>query len=165
MELAERLSIPVATSLNGKGTIPDDHPLSVGVMGTYSRWCANRAVFEADLVFFIGSHTGSQVTNNWRIPAIGTPMIQLDIDPQELGRNYPNTVSLLGDAKVTLRRLLEVLTASGAEGRMGAARPGTGHGWREEVAPMRDSDAIPMRPERICKEITEFLPPERGGGG
>ena len=61
------------------------------------------------MVFFIGSHTGSQVTNNWRIPAIGTPVIQLDIYPQELGRNYPNTVSLLGDAKVTLRRLLEVL--------------------------------------------------------
>ena len=160
MELAERLSIPVATSLNGKGTIPDDHPLSVGVMGTYSRWCANRAVFEADLVFFIGSHTGSQVTNNWRIPAIGTPVIQLDIDPQELGRNYPNTVSLLGDAKVTLRRLLEVLTPEAPKTEWVQRVQQLVHGWREEVAPMRDSEAIPMRPERICKEITEFLPPD-----
>jgi acetolactate synthase-1/2/3 large subunit len=160
MELAERLSIPVATSLNGKGTIPDDHPLSVGVMGTYSRWCANRAVFEADLVFFIGSHTGSQVTNNWRIPAIGTPVIQLDIDPQELGRNYPNTVSLLGDAKVTLRRLLEVLTPGAPKTEWVLRVQQLVQGWREEVAPMRDSEAIPMRPERICKEITEFLPPE-----
>ena len=160
VELAERLSIPVATSLNGKGTIPDDHPLSAGVMGTYSRWCANRAVFEADLVFFIGSHTGSQVTNNWRIPAIGTPVIQLDIDPQELGRNYPNTVSLLGDAKVTLRRLLEVLTPEAPKTEWVQRVQQLVHGWREEVAPMRDSDAIPMRPERICKEITEFLPPD-----
>jgi len=160
MELAERLSIPVATSLNGKGTIPDDHPLSAGVMGTYSRWCANRAVFEADLVFFIGSHTGSQVTNNWRIPAIGTPVIQLDIYPQELGRNYPNTVSLLGDAKVTLRRLLEVLTLEAPKTEWVQRVQQLVHGWREEVVPMRDSDAIPMRPERICKEITEFLPPD-----
>ena len=158
MELAERLSIPVGTSLNGKGTIPDDHPLSVGVMGTCSRWCANRVVFEADLVFFIGSHTGSQVTNNWRIPAIGTPVIQLDIDPLELGRNYPNTVSLLGDAKVTLRRLLEVLQPAAPKAEWLQRVQGLVSGWREEVAPMRDSDAIPMRPERICKEITEFLP-------
>jgi acetolactate synthase-1/2/3 large subunit len=150
----------VATSLNSKGTIPDDHPLSVGVMGTYSRWCANRAVFEADLVFFIGSHTGSQVTNNWRVPAIGTPVIQLDIDPQELGRNYPNTVSLLGDAKVTLRRLLEVFTPEAPKTAWVQRVQQLVHGWRVEVAPMRDSDAIPMRPERLCKEITESLPPD-----
>jgi acetolactate synthase-1/2/3 large subunit len=65
VELAELLSIPVATSLNAKGTIPDHHPLSAGVCGTYSRWCANRIVWEADLIFFIGSRTGSQVTTEW----------------------------------------------------------------------------------------------------
>ena len=68
VELAEMLSIPVATSLNAKGAIPDSHPLSVGVVGSYSRWCANRVVHEADLVLYIGSHTGSQVTNEWRVP-------------------------------------------------------------------------------------------------
>jgi acetolactate synthase-1/2/3 large subunit len=158
VELAKRLWIPVATSLNGKGTIPDDHQLSVGVVGTYSRSCANRVVAEADLVFFIGSHTGSQVTNNWRIPAIGTPVIQLDIDPLELGRNYPNTVSLLGDAKVTLRRLLEVLKPAALKAEWVQRVEDLVGGWRAEVGSLRDSDAIPMRPERICKEITEFLP-------
>ena len=68
--------------------------------GAYSRDCANRALAEADLVFFVGSHTGGQVTNNWMFPRLGTKVIQLDIDPQELGRNYPNAVSILGDAKV-----------------------------------------------------------------
>src|SRR5439155_24144880 len=52
VELAEKLSIPIVTGLNAKGTIPDDHPLTVGVVGTYSRACANRLVSEADLVFF-----------------------------------------------------------------------------------------------------------------
>jgi acetolactate synthase I/II/III large subunit len=160
VELAKRLWIPVATSLNGKGTIPDDHQLSVGVVGTYSRSCANRVVAEADLVFFIGSHTGSQVTNNWRIPAIGTPVIQLDIDPLELGRNYPNTVSLLGDAKVTLHRLLEVLKPAALKAEWVQRVEDLVGGWRAEVGPLRDSDAIPMRPERICKEITAFLPPD-----
>ena len=158
VELAEMLSIPVATSLNAKGTISDDHPLSVGVVGTYSRWCANRTVAEADLVFFIGSHTGSQVTNNWKIPRPGTAVMQLDIAPGELGRNYPNSVSLLGDAKVTLRRLIETLVPM--EPRTGWVRRAqqlVGE-WRAETAPLRNSDAVPMRPERICQEITEFLP-------
>jgi acetolactate synthase-1/2/3 large subunit len=158
VQLAEMLSIPVATSLNGKGTISDDHPLSVGVVGTYSRWCANRAVAEADLVFFIGSHTGSQVTNNWKIPRAGTPVIQMDISPADLGRNYPNVVSLLGDAKVTLRRLIDALKPM--EPRTGWVRrvQQLVSEWRNEVAPLRDSNAVPMRPERICNEITDFLP-------
>jgi len=84
LELAETLSIPVATSLNGKDLIPDHHRLSVGVVGTYSRWCANRVVSEADLVLFAGSHTGDQVTNEWTIPRLGTSVIQIDIDPLEL---------------------------------------------------------------------------------
>ena len=113
VELAEMLSIPVATSLNAKGSIPDDHPLAVGVCGSYSRWCANRAVSEADLVLFIGSHTGSQVTNEWQIPPMGTPVIQIDIDGAELGRSYPTTVALQGDAQVTLRRLIDVLEPIG----------------------------------------------------
>src|SRR5260370_18769710 len=82
------------------------NPLSVGVVGGYSRDCANKAVAEADLVFFIGSHTGGQVSVSWKVPAPGTPVIQLDIDAEELGRNYPNTVSLIGDAKVTLRQMI-----------------------------------------------------------
>jgi acetolactate synthase-1/2/3 large subunit len=65
----------------------------------------------------------------------------------------------LGDAKVTLRRLLEVLTPAALKADWAGRVQELVSGWREEVAPMRDSEAIPMRPERICKEITEFLPP------
>ena len=158
VELAEMLSIPVATSLNAKGTIPDDHPLSVGVCGTYSRWCANRVVSEADLVFFIGSHTGSQVTTEWQIPRTGTPVIQLDIDPAELGRSYPIQVGLQGDARASLRKLIEHLEPLGNRGDwVGRAQELVG-AWREEVAPLANSDASPIRPERLCKEISEYLP-------
>ena len=87
--LAEALQIPVATSLNGKDSIPGNHPLSVGVAGTYSRESANRVVNAADLVCFIGSETGGMTTHFWAVPKIGTPAIQIDIDPEALGRNYP----------------------------------------------------------------------------
>ena len=160
VDLAEKLRIPVATSLDAKGTIPDTHPLAVGVAGTYSRACANRAVAEADLVFFVGSRAGGQVTHFWRIPPAGTQVIQLDIDPVELGRNYPNAVSLLGDARVTLRHLIDLTQPKPPE----AAKAWTEKvqrlvaEWRAEMAPFMESEAVPLRPERICKEITETLP-------
>ena len=158
VQLAEMLSIPVATSLNAKGAIPDDHPLSVGVCGSYSRWCANRVVAEADLVLFIGSHTGSQVTLDWKIPPMNTPVIQIDIDPSELGRSYPAKVAIQGDAKATLNRLTEALEPMGGHADwLGRVRELV-QGWRDEVAPLANSDAIPMRPERLCTEITNFLP-------
>jgi acetolactate synthase-1/2/3 large subunit len=158
VELAEMLSIPVATSLNAKGTIPDDHPLAVGVCGTYSRRCANQVVSEADLVFFIGSHTGSQVTTEWLIPAAGTPVIQLDIDPAELGRSYPIQVGLQGDARASLRKLIENMEPLGPRNEWVNRAQGLVKEWRDEIAPHFNSDASPIRPERLCKEIADYLP-------
>ena len=159
VELAEMLSIPVATSLNAKGTITDNHPLSVGVVGSYSRWCANRVVAESDLVIYIGSHTGSQVTNEWRVPAEGTSVIQIDIDPSELGRSYPNEVSLHGDAKATTRKLIEALEPIGSRTEWVSRAQELVRQWREEVAPRANSDAVPIIPERLCNELTQVLPP------
>jgi acetolactate synthase-1/2/3 large subunit len=104
--LAEALQIPVATSLNGKDVIPGNHPLSVGVVGTYSRESANRVANAADLVAFIGTETGGMTTHFWAVPKIGTPAIQIDIDPQALGRNYPLRAAVNGDAKTILARML-----------------------------------------------------------
>jgi acetolactate synthase-1/2/3 large subunit len=158
VEFAEKLSIPVATSLNGKGTIRDDHPLAVGVVGSYSAQCANRAVMEADLVIFVGSRTGSQVTCDWQIPSPGTPVIQIDIDPSELGRNYLTEVALQGDARVTLRRLIEV--AEPVEGRAHWLQliDQLKKEWEDQIKEWYNSDSVPIRPERLCREVTEFLP-------
>ena len=159
-EFAEKLQIPVATSLTAKGAILDTNPLAVGVVGVYSRACANQAVSEADLVFFVGAHAGGQITANWRIPAAGTPVIQLDIDPEQLGRNYVTAVSLHADAKVGLRHMIDAAQRNSPE----AAKAWTGRvrelvaEWRAGAERMRNSDAVPLRPERICKEITEALP-------
>src|SRR6202030_550398 len=105
--LAEALAVPVATSLNGKDVIPGNHPLCVGVVGTYSRESANRVVSQADLVCFVGTETGGMTTHFWAVPPIGTPAIQIDIEAEALGRSYPLKVAINGDAKVTLARMLE----------------------------------------------------------
>jgi acetolactate synthase-1/2/3 large subunit len=130
------------------------------VVGTYSRACANKAVAEADLVFFVGTHAGGQITAMWKIPAPGTRVVQLDIDAEQLGRNYPNAASLLGDAKAGLRMMVDAAGRKSAD----SARAWTGRvqqlvaEWRAGLEPMLNSDAVPLRPERICKEITEALP-------
>jgi acetolactate synthase I/II/III large subunit len=157
--LAEKLNMPVATSLNAKAVMPDNHPLNVGVPGAYSRDCANRTLAEADVVFFAGSHTGGQVTNNWMFPPLGTTVIQLDINPDELGRNYPNAVSILGDAKLGLKRLADNARPKAAT----AWTQRTQHfvaEWKRANSVMRNAPVSPIRPERICKEISDALPPD-----
>jgi acetolactate synthase-1/2/3 large subunit len=159
VEFAERLQIPVATSPNGKGIILDAHPLSVGVAGTYSRECANRAVAEADLVFFVGSAAGGMVTANWCIVTPGATVMQLDIEPTELGRNYPNRVGLFGDAKITLQKLIAASKAGGQNTKPWLARvQQLVAEWRTQAAPKLNSDAVPIRPERICREVSDALP-------
>jgi acetolactate synthase-1/2/3 large subunit len=159
IQLAERLNVPVATALNAKGAILDTHPLAVGVCGTYSRTCANRAVAEADLVFYIGSHTGSQVTARWQVPKPGASVvIQLDIDAPEIGRNYPVKHALLGDARTVLRQMLQA-AGQGKPRAPWLARVKTlVEEWRALVAPNSDSDVVPMRPERVCRELSGVLP-------
>jgi len=158
--LAEVLQIPVATSLNGKDSIPGTHPLSVGVVGTYSRESANRAVNRADLVCFIGTETGGMTTHFWAVPAIGTAAIQIDIDPEALGRNYPLQASVLGDAGVALARMLAQAERNSARKR---------EAWIKEIAGLRsewfagykadlESDAVPIHPARICNELSLNVP-------
>jgi acetolactate synthase-1/2/3 large subunit len=158
VKLAERMSIPVATSLNAKAIIPDAHPLAVGVPGSYSRWCANKAVDAADLVFFIGSHTGGQVTNAWQLPKPGTPVIQLDIEPEELGRNYPNAASIQGDVRVSVQKLLDAVEAEPERADWLGEVQGYVRDYWAESEPHLHSDAVPIRPERICQELTDWLP-------
>ncbi len=151
--LAEALQIPVATSLNGKDSIPGVHPLSVGVVGSYSRETANLAVNRADLVCFIGTETGGMTTHFWAVPKIGTPAIQIDIEPESLGRNYPLQASVLGDAKAVLIAMLAQADKASAKKR---------EAWITEIAKLRadwaakyksmlESDQVPIHPGRICR--------------
>ena len=158
LTLAERLAAPIGVSLGAYGLIPTRHAAAIGTVGDYAAPPANRIVHAADLVLFVGSHTGDQTTHFWRIPAIDTPVVQIDVDPLELGRSYPNTLGLMGDPKATLALLVE------AVGRPQRDRGYLEHAqrimadWRAERAPLLAANDRPIRPDRLCAEITAALP-------
>lgn len=157
---AEALNVPVVTSLNGRSTIPETHPLAAGVVGTYSRPTANQMVHEADLVLFVGTTVGSMVTNFWRLPPSGTPVLQIDIDPAIIGRNYPVEVAINADAKLALEAMLD--QSNGTVQRRSSdwvdqlARRVAA--WSQERSMQTRSADRPLRPERICGELTDWLP-------
>src|SRR4029077_16996425 len=109
LALGEALAAPIATTLGARGIIPTRHRLSAGVAGSYSAPPANRIVHSADMVLFIGCDTGDQVTLNWTIPDIATPVVQIDVDPLDIGRSYPNTTGVVGDPKATVARLNQIV--------------------------------------------------------
>jgi len=127
------------------------------VCGTYSRECANRVIAEADLVFFVGSQTGSMITTNWQVPASGTRVVHLDIDPSQLGRHYPTEVPLHGDARATLRQMLAEASTRDNSPWIDRVRVLVQQ-WRDEVEEVLESNAGPIRPERIVSEIGGVLP-------
>jgi acetolactate synthase I/II/III large subunit len=163
-ELADFLTIPVVAHPGAKGCFPEDHPLFVGVTGGYGSEYANEFVRGCDLVFFVATRAGAHTTEDLTAPEPGAAkIIHLDIDPIALGRNYKADVPLIGDAKVTLQELLANLRNRMAkpvpnQARIKAVADAT-RNFEAIVGPMKASNAIPVWPQRIMKEITEFLGP------
>ncbi|MEO7404087.1 MAG: thiamine pyrophosphate-binding protein, partial [Burkholderiales bacterium] len=158
--LAEALNIPIATSLNAKDALAASHRLNVGVVGSYSRESANRIVAQADLVCFIGTEAGGMTTHFYAVPKPGVAAVQIDIDPEVIGRNYPVKVGVLGDAKITLAKMLAEADRSSASVR---------NAWidtvqtvcaeyRAKFKSLLESDAVPMRPERMVHELSKHVP-------
>lgn len=158
LAVAEALAAPIATSLGARGIVPTMHRLSVGCAGNYAAPPTNQIVHEADLVFFIGCETGDQVTHTWRIPAIDTPCVQIDLDPTEIGRSYPNTTGAMGDPKATLAKLITALGKPDRDTAFADRAAGIMAAWRESRAPLLASNAMPIYPDRLCAEITRALP-------
>ena len=158
LALAEALAAPVATTLGARGIIPTRHRLSAGVAGSYSAPPANRIVHSAELVLFVGCDTGDQVTLNWRVPSRDTTVVQIDADPVELGRSYPNTTGVLGDPKATLARLNQVIGHPTRDTGFAEEVARIVADWRATTAPLIESDTAPPRVERLCAEVTRTLP-------
>jgi acetolactate synthase-1/2/3 large subunit len=155
-KLAEKLNIPIATSVNGKGSISEDHYLSVGCVGNYCRNTANEIVAKSDLIIYIGSHTNDQVTLNWTIPGKDKDIVQMDIDPLELGRNYLLRAGVLGDARLCADALAASAPASKHSDWLKEIHAIVAKWYKEEEG-RANSDDIPIRPERICKELEDVM--------
>lgn len=163
-ELQEACAVPVATTVMGKGAVAETHPLSVGVvgyfMGTNGRTRYQRALVEdADVVMLVGNRTNQNGTDSWQLYPDGATYIQVDIDGQEIGRNYEATVRVLGDAKLALQALKTEMSTRDLSKRKGA-RAGVesaiaeGHKKHDaESEAVRTSNRSPIRPERIMQEL------------
>ena len=158
LALAEALQAPVATTLGARGIIPTRHRLSADVAGSYSAPPANRIVHGADLVLFIGCDTGDQVTLNWTVPPRDTKIVQIDADPLEIGRSYPNTTGLVGDPKATLARLNQVIGKPARDAGFAEEAARIVADWRATMTPLIENNTAPIRVERLCDEITRALP-------
>ena len=167
-ELQERVSLPVGTTTMGKGAVDETHPLSLGVVSNYmGRTSASHYlrgfVRDADVVIFVGSRTNENGTDAWRAFSRDAAVVQVDVDSAEIGRNYEVTVRLPGDALLTCQALLSALEAQDLSTRR-AARPDAEAlisdaraRHRLAAAGLADSDALPIRPERVAAELDAAL--------
>ena len=156
--LAKTLAAPIATTLGARGIIPTTHRLSAGVAGSYSAPPANRIVHGADMVLFIGCDTGDQVTLNWTVPSIATKIVQIDADPLEIGRSYPNTVGIVGDPKATVARLNQIIGRPMRDSGFADEAARIVADWRASMMPLAERNSGPIAVERLCAEVTRALP-------
>jgi acetolactate synthase-1/2/3 large subunit len=166
--LAERLSAAVGTTLTGKGAIAENHPLSAGVTGTMGTTAAAAALAEADVVLLAGTKASGGATFGWKLPRPDQHVVQIDIDPAELGRAFDVAAAMLGDARSGLSALLAELgtgtgTGTGAEPDRSAWRARLAAltaGWRAARDGERASDAVPIAPQRVLAELEAALGPD-----
>jgi len=162
--LAEALNIPVATSINGKGSIAETSPVSVGLVGgNGARAYTNDLVAASDLVIYVGSRTESTTTHHWRIPNIKQPpaIIQIDVEPFEIGNNYPVVAPLAGDARLALADLLAAIDNPGRiktrhQARIDALVAERDRYWAD-VEAQAGSLSRPIKPQRIVRAMRELL--------
>jgi acetolactate synthase-1/2/3 large subunit len=161
LELAERLSAPVATTISGKGSISEEHPLASGVVGSNGGTPETRAIVDqADLIVFIGCRAGSVTTERWRHPAPGKcKVIYLDVDPKVPGVTYPVDAALIADAKRALQMLNEAL--ANVKRPMTAAAVETAKEQKfAKFQALAESPDKPIKPERVVAEATRALDPD-----
>jgi len=154
LEFATKIGAPVATTISGKGTLDERHPLAVGVVGSNGGTPATRAVVDAaDLVIFVGCRAGSVTTERWRHPAPGAAkIIHIDVDPTVPGVNYKVDVPLIGDARLCLTALNDAL-----EGIKGSSWAFTLKEKFEKFKTLAASADTPIKPERVVHEIRQVL--------
>jgi acetolactate synthase I/II/III large subunit len=167
--LQESAHLPVATTAMGKGATDEGHPLSLGVVGYFMGHRSlgrhlRSLVTEADVVLLVGNRTNQNGTDSWSLYPRGARYIHIDVDGQEVGRNY-EALRLVGDARLTLSALQEALALLNLSKRR-AARPAVegavaaGHAaWKNEIRSVA-MDARPIRPERVMQELDRQLTSE-----
>ena len=174
IELAEFLQVPIVTTLMAKGGVPADHPLYAGQVGVICNTpLGNKVFLESDLVFAVGCRFSDRHTGDLEVYRRGRKFIHVDIEPTQIGRIFSPDLGIVGDAKITLQMMLEE-----AKRRAEEISPNPGHSillslvqqrkaseWVKSIPELRvkmarkmDYEQIPIKPQRVMKEINEFFP-------
>jgi acetolactate synthase I/II/III large subunit len=166
LTLAEHLDIPMAHSLMAKGTVPDSHPLLLGMPGFWGLEFTNSYARDADLVLALGTRFAETDASSWdpgytwRFPP--SRLIQIDIDPAEIGRNFPVEIGAVADTALAVKAIADAVTTtrsvpisrSGLRATIGAARGAAFAAAREQG----QGSEFPLRPQRILADLRAALP-------
>jgi len=159
--LAERYALPVLTTLSGRGSIPEDHALALGLVGLYFSPLGERVYGEADLLIIVGSRSEEFQTGAWQFFPPGAKMIQVDVDATEIGRNWVADVPLVGDAKLTLAAIEQGLAALGPDDSAWRERSAQlakdKEAYEAEVAAECRTAAVPLASKRVVRELNEVF--------
>jgi acetolactate synthase-1/2/3 large subunit len=163
--LAEHVNVPVYSSFMGKGALPASHPLHLGVAGCWGEYPAQEAARNADVILAFGCRFSDIHSSSWvpgytyNIPP--TKLIHVDLDPQEIGRNYPTELGIVGDAREVLRQLLELAEKRGPKRERSPWNEQVEEyksEWSNFIEPEKASDAVPIDPRRAIKELRAAAP-------
>jgi acetolactate synthase-1/2/3 large subunit len=167
-ELVDHLDLPVAHSLMGKGALPDDHPLVLGMTGFWGTSFTNRQTLKADWILALGTRFKEADCSSWypeytfNIGKNGSKLIHIDLEPQEIGRNYPAEIGAVADLKSALKTLVRVAKEMRPEGVERTKLKADIAAFRAAFAAsnleMQKSDAFPMMPERILADLRSVMP-------
>src|ERR1700726_1232744 len=169
LSVAERLQIPIASSSSGLGAVSSEHPLALGLVARNGPYQANHATRQADVLLALGVRFGDRTSGSW-LPGYSftippTKLIHVDIDPEEIGRNYPVALGLMADVRTFLRqvhaeldRRADLAKRADARKKWLAQIDTYRKEWDKFVAPGFSDDTTPVNPQRAALEIDKALP-------
>ncbi len=160
LKLSELIDAPVTTTLMGKGSFPEDHKLSLGMLGMHGRKVANVVVDECDCLIAIGCRFSDRTTGNVEEFASKAKIIHIDVDPAEIGKNIDVNVPIVGDAKNTLHSLIRNITNI----KMNAVNVTKDKKWTDYIFDFKNNcmprlsfEDVPLKPQQVIKEIMESI--------
>ena len=160
IKLSELINAPVTTTLMGKGSFPEDHKLSLGMLGMHGRKVANIVVDECDCLIAIGCRFSDRTTGNVEEFASKAKIIHIDVDPAEIGKNVDVDVPIVGDAKNTLTSLIRNITNI----KIRAENLNNTNKWAEYISDFKNNcmprlsfEDVPLKPQQVIKEIMESI--------
>ena len=154
LQFANIINAPVSTSLMGKGSFPEDNPLSLGMLGMHGRKVSNLIVDECDCLIAIGCRFSDRTTGLLSEFATDAKIVHIDVDPAEIGKNVDIDVPIVGDAKTILRDLIKIIDPN-TEGKQD---------WVQYVKEFKNSciprlsfNEVPLKPQQVIKELSEAV--------